>query len=184
MSLLDLDAPDRVGPADADRFRSLWRGFGSTVALVATAHEGRRHAMLATAVTSVSMAPPSLMVCVNRDASAYPALAARGAFSLSLLPASAQPLAARIATAASADRFATGDWRWHLPGGRAEAAEDDGALPWLAGAQATLFCRVEARLDHGTHTLFVAHVREAAGAGGGDPLLYCEGRYGRFTDAM
>ncbi|APZ50368.1 flavin reductase family protein [Salipiger abyssi] len=163
------------GPADAELFRTLWRGFGSSVALIATQYEGARHAMLATAATSVSMDPPSLLICVNRSASAYPALDARGAFSLGILPARHQPICAHIARTPAAERFATGDWRSHRPDAVAEP------LPWLAEAQATLFCQTAQSSDFGTHRIFVARVTGANGCLGDDPLLYCDGRFGRFA---
>lgn len=176
MSDLTAAAEAERAPDDAEIFRTLWRGFGTTVALVSTQHDGVRHAMLATAVTSVSMAPPSLLICVNRSASAYPALAARGAFSLGILPSRHHPICAHIARAPSAERFALGDWRSHLP-------DEGGApLPWLAEAQATLFCKTEQSSDFGTHRIFIARVVAATGSLEDDPLLYCDGRFGRFAE--
>lgn len=178
MSDLTAAAEADRAPDDAEIFRTLWRGFGSTVALVTTQHEGRRYAMLASAVTSVSMEPPSLLICVNRSASAYPALAARGAFSLGILPSRQHPICAHIARAPSAERFAMGDWRSHQPG---EAGEP---LPWLAEAQATLFCKTEQSSDFGTHRIFIARIAGATGCMGDDPLLYCDGRFGRFAELV
>lgn len=160
---------------DAAGFRKIWRGFGSTIALVATEHQGHRHAMLATAVTSVSMDPPSVLVCVNRAASAHASLSQRGAFSLGLLPAEAHELGRHLAGASSAERFSRGAWGTVAAGGEAI----DG-LPYVEDAQATLFCTIDATLDYGTHTIFVARVEHMTEAGPSDPLLYCEGQYGRF----
>lgn len=160
---------------DAAGFRKIWRGFGSTIALVATEHHGHRHAMLATAVTSVSMDPPSLLVCVNRVASAHASLSQRGAFSLGLLPAEAHELGRHLAGASGAERFSRGAWV-----ALAASGEATDGLPYLEEAQATLFCAIDATLDYGTHTIFVARVERVTEAGPSDPLLYCEGQYGRF----
>ncbi|MCR8550539.1 flavin reductase family protein [Salipiger sp. P9] len=161
----------------ADLFRQLWRGVGATVALIATEHEGARHAMLATAVTSVSMAPPSLLVCVNRDASAFAALEARGAFSLGILPAAQHGTGAAIARAPGAERFDHGTWQTlDAPERRSHG------LPWLAETEATLFCTVDTHFDHGTHCLFIATIETAIGAAPQDPLLYQSGRFGRFAE--
>ena len=47
-------------------FRAAMRRIAATVTIV-TAHDGERHhGMTATAVTSLSMAPPSLLVCINK----------------------------------------------------------------------------------------------------------------------
>lgn len=176
MPLTDGEAcPLSESHIDADIFRGLWRGFGSSVALIATQHEDRRYAMLATAVTSLSMEPPSLLICVNRSASAYPAVAERGTFSLGILPATSRKLGAAIADASGEDRFASGAWRSH-DGGEPTLT----GLPWLEECQGTLFCRISKSSDFGTHTVFMATVLEHAGEAGSDPLLYCDGRYGRF----
>lgn len=171
---------DEAGPAlrpgDAETFRQVWRGFGSTVAVIATAQGAARHAMLATAVSSVSMDPPSLLVCINRTASAHEALRRRGAFSLGLMAAAHRDLASAIAEAPSAMRFDHGTWR------QLRDAEDAIAgLPWLEEAQATLFCAIDASHDYGTHAILIARIAGAVGERGSDPLLYCDGGYGRFT---
>jgi flavin reductase (DIM6/NTAB) family NADH-FMN oxidoreductase RutF len=165
-----------VFPADAAVFRILWRSFGSAVSLVSTEHDGQRHSMLATATTSVSMDPPSLLVCVNRSASAHAALKARGAFSLGIMPSGSHDIGVAIATAASSERFNHGNWN------QLSGTDDitDG-LPWLAETQATLFCSIGASMDYGTHTIFVANILHATGSSSDDPLLYCDGRFGRFS---
>lgn len=167
------DLPD----VTADLFRQLWRGVGATATLVATEHEGQRHAMMATAVTSVSLDPPSLLVCVNRSASAFRALEARGAFSLGILPAAQQDLGAAIAHAPAQERFDHGDWA------RLDAPKQDcHQLPWLRETATTLFCKVENSLDHGTHCLLIARIDAAIGETPTDPLLYMNGQFGRFTE--
>lgn len=167
--------PHPVTASPEEAFRLAWRGFGSAVALIATEEGGTRHAMLATAVSSVSMEPPLLLICINRDAGAHQAIAARGAFTLGILGAGTPDIAGHIAATKGADRFAKGDWE-------ALASPDAtlAGLPVLTQAQATLACRVEVRHDHGTHSLFIARVVEVTGTGDHDPLLYCAGRFGRF----
>lgn len=161
---------------DAGLFRQAWRGLGSTVALIATEQGGTRHAMLATAVTSVSMEPPSLLVCINRTASGHAALRARGAFSLGILAAGQHEIGLGIGRAAAADRFGFGTWQSHV----APGSDLDG-LPRLAEAQATLFCRTDQITDYGSHAILIALVEAVVEDGGArDPLLYCDGRYGRF----
>ncbi|GGE05688.1 flavin oxidoreductase [Aureimonas endophytica] len=171
----DLPAP-AFRPGDAESFRRAWRGIGSTVTLIATEHRAVRHAMLATAVSSVSMEPPSLLVCVNHSASSHAALCERGAFSLGIIGSSQRDLAAAIAEAPSAQRFTHGTWRRI----RASGEAIDG-LPWLEEARTTLFCAIDARLDYGTHSILVARIANATEAREADPLIYCDGSYGRFA---
>lgn len=163
-------------PDPAAAFRLAWRGFGSAVALIATAEGGTRHAMLATAVTSVSMEPPLLLVCVNRGAGAHGAIDARGAFTLGILGVGALEIGRHVAESRGPARFAQGEWRAFRS---ADPALD--GLPLLAEAQATLACRIAARHDHGTHSIFVARVEEVTAPRDSDPLIHCEGRFGRVA---
>lgn len=171
-------ASPEIVPADASLFRTLWRSIGTTVALIATEYDGKRYAMLATATTSVSMDPPSLLICVNRSASAFEALVARGAFSLGILASEQHDVCVHIGGASAAMRFDRGDWRCHGVLGEGQA----NGLPWLAEAQATLFCETDQTCDYGTHRIFIARVTGATGIPGDDPLLYCDGRFGRFAE--
>jgi flavin reductase (DIM6/NTAB) family NADH-FMN oxidoreductase RutF len=135
--------------------------------------------MLATAVTSVSMEPPSLLVCVNRNASAYPIIRDRGAFSLGILGASEHELGQHLANAPAEARFHKGDWH-DLP----DVAGAIAGVPWLAEAQSTVFCRIDHCLDYGSHTVFIGLVEGVTAGGTYDPLLYCDGRYRRLGHAL
>lgn len=164
-------------PGTAETFRTLWRGFGSGVTLIATETGGETFAMVATATISVSMEPPSLLISVNRSASAYEALCERGAFSLGILEGGAAEIGMAIARAPTAERGNHGTWR--KLGGAGEPVD---GLPWLAETQATFFCATDTVVDYGTHRLFIARVLRATGRQGNDPLLYSDGRFGRFRE--
>ena len=47
-------------------FRLAMRRVASTVAIVSAQHDGEQHGTTATSVTSISMEPPSLLVCFNQ----------------------------------------------------------------------------------------------------------------------
>jgi flavin reductase len=51
---------------------------GGTVTIITTDGPAGRHGMTATAVCSLSDAPPSLLVCLNRSARMHDVLAANG----------------------------------------------------------------------------------------------------------
>lgn len=175
----DVDKSRFVG-GTSDAFREMCRGIGSTVSLVATEHDGRRFAMVATSVCSVSMDPPSLLICVNTEASAYHAVVERAAFSLGILHSSAGHIGDHVARMPGSERFSQGNWSVFN-----EADQELGGLPWLSDSQATAFCLVEKRFDYGTHSVFVARVRLLTFASDThDPLLYCEGRFGRFQPVI
>src|SRR6516162_11316129 len=47
-------------------FKLAMRRFPAAVSVITSADETRRHGMTATAVTSLSLDPPSLIACINR----------------------------------------------------------------------------------------------------------------------
>ena len=94
-------------------FRLAMRRVASTVTIVSAQRDGgERHGTTATSVTSISMEPPSVLVCFNQAAGCMTSCTARTAFALtcctrriSTLPRSS------AATRAAEERFASGDWR-------------------------------------------------------------------------
>src|ERR1700741_5383837 len=67
------------------RFRATMRKFPATVTIV-TAHDGTRdHGMTVTAITSVSMSPPSLMVCLNNRTMLHEMLVSQANFAVNVL---------------------------------------------------------------------------------------------------
>ena len=96
--------------SDAD-FRHAMRAFATGVAIVACGRGEARAGCVATAVASLSLAPPSLIVNLQRDGSTYRRLRDAQWFSVNFLSAAQEPLARRFAGGALAgDRFAEGAW--------------------------------------------------------------------------
>ena len=160
-----------------DVYRSALRGVGATVTVITTAEGEERHCMVATAMTSVSLEPPVLMIAVNQSASVHPAIKSRGAFAVNILSAEHASLGKAIAKAARQDRFRVGHWL--------ESKHPDTlGVPYLEDIQSAIFCRLIQAVGHGTHTLFIGEVVDVVDNEANntrDPLLYCDGTYGRFT---
>jgi flavin reductase (DIM6/NTAB) family NADH-FMN oxidoreductase RutF len=153
-----------------EAFRSAMRRLASGVALITTSHEGRRFGMTATAVTSLSMEPPSLLVCVNQSASVHVPIASRGAFCVNLLSAAQADLGSLFSVKPGGEaRFQHGTW-----------VEDEDGLPILEGSQASISCKVTLVTSHGTHTIFAGEVLRVKCLSAIDPLLYLDGSFGRF----
>lgn len=153
-------------------FARAMRRLAATVCVVATQEHQQPYGMVATAVTSLSAAPPSLLVCINRDASSHAVIERIGRFSVTLLCRGQRDISDRFGSRYShPERFAFGRWntssRWQLP--------------YLEGAQATFFCSLARRFEHGTHTVFVGNVMQTALNEPVDPLLYADGAY-RWLD--
>jgi flavin reductase (DIM6/NTAB) family NADH-FMN oxidoreductase RutF len=148
------------------------RRLAKAVVVITTREGSQRYAMAATAVSELSMEPPSMLICVNQTASIYPILAAGAPFAINILPFDRSDIAALCSGAAKGEaRFGMGDWR--LP-------EID--APFLADAQASIMCSNERMIAYGTHGIFIGNVRNVSVCGDPDPLVYMDGRYVRVSD--
>ena len=154
------------------KMRSALRRLAKAVVVITCKHEGERYAMTATAVSELSMDPPSLLICVNRAASSASALATGVDYGVNILPTTHESIARRCAGgAARADRFLEGEWR-----------EAPGGTPYLEDAQAYFICHQDGRMSYGTHEVIIGRVKCVGVAGLVDPLIYVDGRYTRLPD--
>lgn len=143
------------------------RRLAKAVAVITSANRNGRYAMAATAVSELSMDPPSMLICVNRSASLYPVLAGGADFIINILHHSQVEIARRCAGAAKGEeRFEGAEW----------LATDLG-IPRLSGAQASIVCRNARQIDYGTHGIFIGDVVEAYVSGPPEPLIYLDGRF-------
>jgi flavin reductase (DIM6/NTAB) family NADH-FMN oxidoreductase RutF len=146
-------------------FKDAMRRLASGVSLVTSGTRDGDHAgLIATSVVSVSMDPPTLLVCVNQSSSAHPVIDASGVFCVNLLASEDRGLVDIFGTSARrAERFKVG------------AFEPTGSGPLrLATALAAIECKVVEAFAYGTHTLFVGEVTgiHLAPADRTDPLVY------------
>jgi flavin reductase (DIM6/NTAB) family NADH-FMN oxidoreductase RutF len=145
-------------------FRSAMRHVAATVYAVTTAHEGARFGILATAVSSLSFSPPSLLACINREASLHAPLAKAERFCVNVLGLANRDVAEHFMLPAP-DRFAVGEWIEHH------------GVPVLANAQSSLICTVADRHVFGTHTIFIGALIEANHRKDATPLTYFDRHY-------
>lgn len=153
-----------------DGFRQAMRRLTSTVTIITTTNNGRPYGMTATAVTSLTLDPPSLMICVNQGANTHDAILRSGSFCVNLLRPSHQSLCCDFSgKKAGRERFETG--HWSMPATQP---------PHLIDAQSSIFCNVHGTLPNGTHTVVIGHVTKVLVAERIMPLLHQNGTYGRF----
>ncbi len=147
-------------------FRLAMRRLAATVSIVTCADEAGRHGMTATAVTSVSLQPPTILVCINAEARLHSKVTTQKRFCVNLLKVGHVALSERFGSRRyEHDRFAVGDW-----------SELDG-LPYLTDSQASLFCSTQQQVTAGSHGIFVARVDRIIIADEVEPLLYQNGGY-------
>ena len=152
-------------------FRDAMRRLAATVTIISARGAGRRHGITATAVTSLSMDPPSLLVCVNRSGSLHDLLSESGRFCVNLLRSEQAALSdAFSGKLAPEERFLHGAWK-----------EDGEGLPFLADGQASIFCRRRDVIGYESHSIFIGQVESVLLADEISPLLYSNGAYGRCS---
>jgi flavin reductase len=153
-----------------EAFRRAMGRFATGVTVLSTRTGGHDHAMTANAVTSVSLEPMLVLVCVEVEARFHDAILEAGVWGVSILAAPARPAADWLATRGrplhgQLDRIA------HTHGPQT-------GVPLLEGAMATIECRTTAVHPGGDHSIVVGEVLGVVTAEPpGDALLYYRGRY-------
>ena len=146
------------------RFLHAMSRAAATVSVVTTDGPAGRAGITVSAMTSVSAdgEAPTMLVCVNRGASAAEPILRNGCFAINVLEASQEALAERFAgRAAVADRF-DGVGTDRLATG----------APLLRGGLAGFDCAVQSSELVGTHHVLIGAVRAVRVAETGTPLIY------------
>jgi 3-hydroxy-9,10-secoandrosta-1,3,5(10)-triene-9,17-dione monooxygenase reductase component len=154
-------------PVDSAAFRRTMGRWATGVAVV-TAREGENDAGLTVnALLSVSLAPPSLLISLTRDADTTPLIERSGRFAASFLAADQRSLSERFArTVPPAEKF-RGLAVHRSPGG----------LALLDGALAGLECRVVSKTPAFDHLLIVGEVVFQELGRDDRPLLFVRSGY-------
>ncbi|MTV26563.1 N-acetyl-1-D-myo-inositol-2-amino-2-deoxy-alpha-D-glucopyranoside deacetylase [Nitriliruptoraceae bacterium ZYF776] len=167
------DVPRTGAPVTTDTFRGVLGRFATGVTVMTTTSaSGEPHGMTANAVSSVSLEPPLVLVCVERGAKMAELVAGSGVFALNILAADQPDVS---------DTFADPD----RPLGAAEFAEV-AVTPGVTGApvfdrrHGFVDCRVWATYDGGDHLIVVGEVVDL-GTGASEPLLYHRGGYAHLA---
>jgi flavin reductase (DIM6/NTAB) family NADH-FMN oxidoreductase RutF len=152
-------------PLDATALRATMGHFATGVTVV-TAAGDPPHGSTVNAISSASLDPPLVLICLRYDSKTLAALLESGQFGVNVLHENQQALARR---------FAHRDASWDGVG-RSEGAV--AGVPLIDGALATLECTVHDLADGGDHrivvgrVLAVAHPDEHA-----PPLLFYRGAF-------
>ena len=157
----------------ASQFRHAIGHFATGVTVVTSvAADGSPVGTTASAVSSLSLDPPLVLVCFDLESLTLDAVRAHGAFVVNVLAAPQRQLSANFARRGNAAA-------WH---GVRHRPGPTGS-PRLEGVLATLECTVEHRLPGGDHEIVVGRVRDVETADDGTaPLLYWRGGYASLGD--
>ncbi len=116
------------------------------VVATTTSALGEARGLTASSFTSVSLAPPLILLCISRTANCYLDFEQAPTFALNMLRPEQQALAMRFATR-GADKFSAGEF-----------VVDEHGLPLLQNALAHLVCEKVAWHQHGDHAILVGQV--------------------------
>ena len=148
-------------------FKLAMRRFPAAVSVITSADQSRRHGMTATAVTSLSLDPPSLIACINRSTLLHDIMSVSRHFCVNLLRGDQAELSSAFSGAVAPEaRFELGSWLTSAEG-----------ASYLADAQLNIFCRKVAAVPYGTHTIFIGEADAVNVHDPVEPLIYQDATY-------
>lgn len=156
-----------------DDFRSGMRKLAAGVSIISTEGPQGPVGITATAVSSLTAEPPSVLCCVNRKVTVESTIRQVRTYCLNVLRTDHQPLAQRFAGMdgiSGSEKFAEGFWQ----------RRDNGA-PGLADSLVTFECDLIQAVESYTHSIFIGEVTRVHLGDGGDPLVYCDGLFSRLA---
>ncbi len=160
------DSPAVAAPTiDPPTMRRTMGHFATGVAVVTTSVDGTPHGMTVNSLTSVSLSPPLLLVCLTLGARSTDAVTGAGRFAVNVLSARQEHIALRFARRGE-DHFAGLD----VTRGRHR-------VPVIPDAFAHLECTVERQFVAGDHLVVIGQVVEVCEREG-EPLGFVGGKFG------
>lgn len=162
-----------TGPSsmDVDEYRRLMSAFPTGVAVVTSLDtDAQPRGATCSSLCSVTLAPPTLLMCLNTSSSTLSAIRDSGGFAVNLLHSCARNTAVMFSTPV-ADRFASVTWERFGRSG----------LPWLVrDAFAVAECRATELSTVGSHTVVLGRVVSSRSIPG-VPLLYGLRQFSRWA---
>jgi len=150
-------------------FRSAMRHLASGVSVITTGEGDARTGLTATSVSSLSMEPPSLVVCINRASSTLRAMRETNVFGVNFLAAGHRDVADRFAgrgNLTGAARFQGSEWITLVTG-----------APLLVDALAAIDCTIDTAMEWGTHAVVIGRVEAVHQPGGAQALVHWRRAY-------
>jgi len=156
---------------DSRAFRNAMSRYATGITVITCrAPDGTPVGFTANSFVSVSLKPPLVLFCLDRQADGFSAFERAGHFAVHVLAADQGHLSSRFAEAGGAK------WRDLKP--RSGLAD----LPLLPDALATIECARAATYDGGDHLIFVGEVaRLEVDESDREPLVYFGGAYRQLT---
>ena len=149
-----------------DNFRLAMRRYIYSVSIMSNKDNADNpNAITVSSVTSISMDPPSLLICINKSSRIHNSIELESKFCINLLNNKQEDLSNICSDEDMYDqRFK--DENWNLDN-----------IPFLKNAQANIFCKVDKLTSYHTHTVVIGLVEDANYADEISTLTYVDGEY-------
>ncbi len=155
------------GPS-VEEFRRAMRHFPTGVTVVTSVREGEPRGVTVSAFASVSLEPPLVLICINREARSYLYISSSKVFCVNVLAGDQRALAERFAGKIRERQF---DGVEYDIGGS--------GAPVLRGTVSHLDCEVAQEHRAGSHSIFIGRVISCVSRPG-SPLGYYNSAYRDF----
>jgi flavin reductase (DIM6/NTAB) family NADH-FMN oxidoreductase RutF len=159
-----VDATDEI----EHQFRSVMRRLPGGVSIITAGRGDEITGMTVTSLTSLSAAPPRLLVSINRQASSFALIERHRLFGVNILGSDQQEVAGRFSngTLKGKQRFEGISW-----------FSGSAGVPLLPNALATLECRVEEIIERHSHGIVVGSLLSFDLSHRLSGLVYWNGQY-------
>jgi flavin reductase len=153
---------------DTQLYREAMARLGASVNIITTGGAAGRHGFTASAVCSVTDAPATLLVCMNRGVSSMESFAGNGVLGVNVLTGVHRELSGVFASRSYTmeQRFAAGSWQTRVTGS-----------PLLEGASAAFDCTIAEWKDVGTHRVMFCTVLDVVLGADPQALIYFQRAY-------
>ena len=152
-------------PITKEEFKQALSRFASGVTVITTIDKDKKpHGITVSAFCSVSLEPPLILICIDKNAGSYGAFQESRSFVVNILGDDQQHISNQFALPIP-DKFDGMDF--HL---------NDQEIPVLNEAIVNLECKLKESYEGGDHTIFVGQIEKSL-VREGDPLVYCSGNY-------
>lgn len=155
---------------DSKEQRRILGKFATGVTVASTKIGDETWGMTANAVTSLSLDPPLIILCIQKDSQSLDKFKEAGCYALNILAADQQEISDRFAFKGPKD-FSDLD----------TTTAETGA-PILSGSLGWIDCKLKEILPGGDHDIFIGEIVAAAAPEEGQPLLYFSGKYAQLSD--
>lgn len=153
---------------EAGDYRRIIGRFATGVAVLTTANDGLLHGMTANTITSVSLEPLLLLVCIETSANAHEQVEATRRFTVNVLAADQEDASVTFAAKSEAERGRLQGVNYRL---------GTAGVPIIDGCLAFIECAVSGSFEGGDHTVYLASVEHAEVLRDAPPLIFYQGKY-------